>query len=440
MRLVPQRIQAVAVRQAAAARRAASANAGGSAAAIGSATDADDGSPATPAPLPPLPRSPARGARARVHRLPEAHLRADDGGDGVPRWMRKSAGWSWRILVVIALISLLVWATARIQLVFVAVFLGLVITAVLRPLVNVFAKVMPRGLATALGLLSALAFVGGLLTYVITSVTGQWESLSEQFSTGIAQLFALAENLPFGLTITEDQVSEWLEQGQAWLQENQSALLDRAAAGAGSVFEVFAALALAIFCTVFFLARGNEMWKWFLNQLPAKVREKWMLAGGVGWYTFSGYARGTVIIALVDGFLAAIILLIAGVPLAAPLAVLVFIGAFIPLVGAPAAMIIAMVVALAVNGPVNAILVGIGIALIGQFEGHILQPLVMGKQVSLHPLVVALAVTAGTLVAGILGAVIVIPIVAVIWAVYAKLRNLDPPMEDLEPDAKAMEP
>ncbi len=437
---MPQRIQAVAVRQAAAARRAASANAGGSAAAIGSATDADDGSPATAAPLPPLPRSPARGARARVHRLPEAHLRADDGGDGVPRWMRKSAGWSWRILVVVALISLLVWATARIQLVFVAVFLGLVITAVLRPLVNVFAKVMPRGLATALGLLSALAFVGGLLTYVITSVTGQWESLSEQFSTGIAQLFALAENLPFGLTITEDQVSEWLEQGQAWLQENQSALLDRAAAGAGSVFEVFAALALAIFCTVFFLARGNEMWKWFLNQLPAKVREKWMLAGGVGWYTFSGYARGTVIIALVDGFLAAIILLIAGVPLAAPLAVLVFIGAFIPLVGAPAAMIIAMVVALAVNGPVNAILVGIGIALIGQFEGHILQPLVMGKQVSLHPLVVALAVTAGTLVAGILGAVIVIPIVAVIWAVYAKLRNLDPPMEDLEPDAKAMEP
>ncbi|WP_331716253.1 AI-2E family transporter [Occultella aeris] len=435
MRLVPQRIQAVAVRQAAAARRAASANAGRSAAATGSATDADDGSPSA-VPLPPLPRSPARGARARVHRLPEAHLRADDGSDGVPRWMRKSAGWSWRILVVIALIALLVWATARIQLVFVAVFLALVFTAVLRPLVNVFAKIMPRGLATALGMLSALLFVGGLLTYVITSVTGQWESLSEQFATGIAQLLALAENLPFGLTITEDQVNEWFDQGLAWLQENQGALLDRAAAGAGSVFEVFAALALAIFSTVFFLARGSEMWKWFLNQLPAKVREKWMLAGGVGWYTFSGYARGTVIIALVDGFLAAIILLIARVPLAAPLAVLVFIGAFIPLVGAPAAMIVAMVVALAVNGPINAVLVGIGIALIGQFEGHILQPLVMGKQVSLHPLVVALAVTAGTLVAGILGAVIVIPIVAVIWAVYAKLRSLDPPMEELESDAK----
>ncbi|WP_328591656.1 AI-2E family transporter [Occultella glacieicola] len=434
MRLVPQRIQAAAVRQAAAARRAASANTARPAA------ETTDGSAAEPSPLPPLPRSPARGARARVHRLPERHLRADDGGDGVPRWMRKSAGWSWRILVVIALISLLVWATARIQLVFVAVFLGLVITAVLRPLVNVFAKVMPRGLATALGMLSALAFVGGLLTYVITSVTGQWETLSEQFSTGIAQLFALAQNLPFGLTITEDQVNEWLEQGQTWLQENQSDLLNRAAAGAGSVFEVFAALALAIFSTVFFLARGADMWKWFLNQLPAKVREKWMLAGGVGWYTFSGYARGTVIIALVDGILAAIILLIAGVPLAAPLAVLVFIGAFIPLVGAPAAMIIAMVVALAVNGPVNAILVGVGIALIGQFEGHILQPLVMGKQVSLHPLVVALAVTAGTLVAGILGAVIVIPIVAVIWAVYAKLRTLDPPMEDMEPDTKAVEP
>src|SRR5699024_9820820 len=102
-------------------------------------------------------------------------------------------------------------------------------------------------------------------------------------------------------------------------------LLDRAAEGAGSVFETFTILALAIFCTVFFLARGDEMWRWFINQMPGKMREKWMVAGGVSWYTFSGYARGTVIIAFVDGVLAFIVLLIAGVPLAAPLAVLVFI-------------------------------------------------------------------------------------------------------------------
>ena len=382
--------------------------------------------------LPKLTRSPARGARLHAHRLPERHLRAEDTGDGVPRWMVKAGGWSWRLLLVIAVVSLFVWATARIQLVFIAVFLALVFTAVLRPFVNVMNRVMPRGLATGLSILGAFLVVSGLITYVVTSVTGQWSTLSERFSDGLNELFDIAQHLPFGISITTAQLEEWAQTALEWVNENQSELLDRAAEGAGSVFETFTILALAIFCTVFFLARGDEMWRWFINQLPGKMREKWMVAGGVSWYTFSGYARGTVIIAFVDGVLAFIVLLIAGVPLAAPLAVLVFIGAFIPLVGAPAAMIIAMIVALAVNGPLNAVIVGLFIALIGQFEGHVLQPLVMGKQVSLHPVVVALAVTAGILVAGILGAIIVIPIVAVVWAVYSRLRTVDPPMREDE--------
>src|SRR5699024_5852580 len=146
--------------------------------------------------------------------------------------------------------------------------------------------------------------------------------------------FDLLNNLPFGISITTAQLEEWANTGLEWVQENQTELIDRAAEGAGSVFEVFATLALAIFCTVFFLIRGDEMWRWLVNQLPSRVREKWIIAGGVSWYTFSGYARGTVMIALVDGVLAVIVLLIAGVPLAAPLAVLDFIGAFIPLIGA----------------------------------------------------------------------------------------------------------
>ena len=206
----------------------------------------------------------------------------------------------------------------------------------------------------------------------------------------------------------------------------------------GSVAIVFMVLALATFCTVFFLARGATMWHWFLNQLPSGVRQTWHTAGGIGWYTFSGFARGTVIIAFCNAILAGIILAVLQVPLVAPLAVLVFIGTFIPLFGAPAAMIIAMIVAFAAEGPVVAALVGIGIALIGQLEGHVLQPLIMGKQVSLHPVVVALVVTGGTLIAGILGAVVALPLVAVAWAVFAKLRTLDPPtdpdeLEDFDP-------
>jgi predicted PurR-regulated permease PerM len=351
-----------------------------------------------------------------------------------PRWLRGAAGVSWRLLVVIAMVALIFYATSRVQLLFVAVFLAFVFTAVLRPAVDYLARWLPRGLSTALAILGGIVFFLGLLTYVGYSIANQWNDLTKQFSDGIGQITDFLENGPLPFSITNDQIAEWISNGQQWVQEHAGDLAGQAAAGAGSVVEVFSALALAIFCTVFFLSRGREMWTWFLNQLPSRVRESWKTAGGAGWYTFSGYTRGTVIIAVTDGILAFILLSVLRVPLSAPLAVLVFIGAFIPLIGAPLAMVIAMIVALAANGLLSAAIVGIGIALIGQFEGHILQPIVMGKQVAIHPVVIALAVVAGTLTAGILGAVISVPLVAVCWAIFSRLRTLDPPMDEEESD------
>lgn len=355
-----------------------------------------------------------------------------------PRWLRLAAGWSWRILVVSAAVVLVFYATSRVQLLFIVVFLALVFTAVLHPLVELFAKVMPRFAATALALVSAILVLGGLITYITVSVVGQWPDLADQFSSGIDDIIAFLENGPLPWTITSADIDEWWQTALRWLQDNSATIASNAASQLGSVAIVFMVLALATFCTVFFLARGATMWHWFLNQLPSGVRQTWHTAGGIGWYTFSGFARGTVIIAFCNAILAGIILAVLQVPLVAPLAVLVFIGTFIPLFGAPAAMIIAMIVAFAAEGPVVAALVGIGIALIGQLEGHVLQPLIMGKQVSLHPVVVALVVTGGTLIAGILGAVVALPLVAVAWAVFAKLRTLDPPtdpdeLEDFDP-------
>ncbi len=347
-----------------------------------------------------------------------------------PRWLRRSAGVSWRLLVVLAAVVVVFYATSRVTLLFIAVFLALVFTAVLRPLVDLMARIMPRALATALSLLTGILFFLGMLTYVGYSIATQWNDLSKQFAVGINQITDFLESGTLPFTITSEQIAEWIDNGLRWIQEHAGDLASQAAASAGSVVEGFTALALAIFCTIFFLARGAQLWTWFLNQLPARSRSTWVTAGGAGWYTFSGYTRGTVIIAFTDGVLAFFLLTVLGVPLAAPLAVLVFIGAFIPLIGAPAAMVVAMIVALAANGLWSAVFVGVGIALIGQLEGHILQPLIMGKQVSLHPVVVALAVTAGTLTAGILGAVISVPLVAVAWAVYSHLRTLDPPMAE----------
>jgi len=341
------------------------------------------------------------------------------------------AGWSWRVLVVVAAVSLVFWSTSKVLLLFIALFLAMVFTSVLRPVVDFLSRYIPRSLATALSIVLGFLSVAGLLTLVGFSVAGQWASLGEQFNEGISALLDLLQSSPLHLTITDPDVQGWLVQAQDWVSQNSSTVASQALTSAGSVVEVLTALALAIFCTVFFLLRGRQMWVWFLNQLPTRMRPSWFTGGTAAWETFSGYTRGIFLVAASDGALAAIALLVLGVPLAAPLAVLVFIGAFIPLIGAPLAMVIAMIVALAANGIVNAILVGLTIALIGQIEGHLLQPLVMGRQVRLHPVAVALAVTAGTLVAGILGAVISVPLIAVAWAVFSRLRTIDPPTVSL---------
>lgn len=341
----------------------------------------------------------------------------------VPAWLDVAGGWSWRILLTLAVVAIVFWAVAQVQLVFVALFLGLVMTAVLRPVVDLYARLVPRGVAVALGMLTALVGLAAIVVYVVTSVAGQWSSLTDQFSDGVEQIFDFLKDGPLPFSVTYDDFSAWLDDVVVWIKEHASVIAGEAASRVGAVVEVLTAVALAVFCSIFFLARGDSMWRWFVGQLPARARRAWDDVAGAGWQTFSGYTRGTVIIALSDGILAGIFLAIAGVPLAAPLAVLVFVGAFIPLIGAPAAMVIAMVVALAANGIVNAAVVGIGIALIGQFEGHVLQPIVMGHQVSLHPVVVAVVVACGTLVAGIVGAVVAVPLVAVAWTVFSHLRT-----------------
>nr|WP_245528837.1 AI-2E family transporter [Beutenbergia cavernae] len=373
-----------------------------------------------------------------MRKLPERSARATEVGDGTPMWVRKAGGYSWRFLVVIAAIAIVVYGLLQVQIVFIAVFLALVVTSVLEPFVSWLSRWMPRAIATVVAMLSAIVFFAGLLTYVVYSVAGQWTDLAKQFNDGIGQIFDLLENSNLPITITADDINDWIETGRQWLVDHSGELAGQVFANAGGVFEAFTILALGTFVTIFFLVSGARMWRWFLNELPSRSRLTVHGAAGAGWYTFSGYARGTVIIAVIDGVLAYILLVIVGVPLAAPLAVLVFIGAFIPLIGAPAAMIIAAIVALAANGFWPAVIVTIGIAGIGQVEGHILQPLVMGKQVSLHPVVVALGVTAGTFLGGLLGAVIAIPLIAVIWTVYSKLHVKDPPLDGALPSAREL--
>jgi len=336
----------------------------------------------------------------------------------VPMWLRTVAGYSWRLLLVAASIALIVWGMSHVRMVIISIFIALVLTSALRPLRNIYDRHMKRGLAVLCTMVTGILIVGALLTFVVMSVAGSWASLGAEFSNGVERLLELLQGAPFHLHLPFEHVSDALTAGQGWVAGHYSELISRA----GALVEWIVYLALAIFLTVFFLSSGREMWQWILSQFPVKTRANWTKAFSAGFTTFAGYARGLVIIGLIDGILAAILLFALGIPLAAPLAVLVFIGSFIEMIGAPAAMVIAGVVALATRGPIRALLVILGVALIGQIEGHLLQPFIMGRQVKLHPVVIALAVATGTVLAGIMGAILTVPIVAVAWSIYKALR------------------
>ncbi len=358
-----------------------------------------------------------------------------------PDWLQKWGLGSWATIGIAIVVIGVVFLVVQVSPVFIGVFIALLVTALLNPLVNMLDRWISRWLAVLAALTGFVAIVGGLLTLVVTSVADQWPKLANQFSDGIDKIIEFLESTPLHIRLTRDEVTTWVNdmitKGTAYVQENWSTLVGDVLSNVSGVVEVFTVLALVIFATIFFLHSGGNMWRWFLNVLPARSRDTTHRAASAGWITFSGYARGMIIIAATDGILAGIFLQIVHVPLAPVLGVLVFIGAFIPLIGAPTAMGVAMIVALASGGIWQAAVVGLGIAGIGQLEGHILQPLIMGHQVSLHPLVVALGVAAGTLTAGILGAVIATPLISVIWTVFTELHDFDPPIEGpLPPSAR----
>lgn len=210
------------------------------------------------------PSTPRRYARAALGRATTPRI-AVPPDDGTPLWIRRAAGMSWRLLVILAVVVLAVYAMSHVQLLFIGVFLALVVSSLLRPLVNLFDRRLPRALAVLFALLVAIAGLGALVTFVVQSVVGQWSHLAEQFTQGIQDLLTQLQHLPFGISISNDQIRQWIAAGEQWVQQHQQDLVDRAASGAGSLFGFLAMLALATFCTVFFLARGTQMWDWFVN-------------------------------------------------------------------------------------------------------------------------------------------------------------------------------
>jgi predicted PurR-regulated permease PerM len=342
-------------------------------------------------------------------------------GERVPNWLKTAAGWAWRLLILVAAAVVIARGVMGVSLVVAAIFLALVAAAVLRPLVNLLDRAMPRALATVIAYVLGVAVLVGLGTFVGVSIAGQADTLSHEFLGGLAELNKVLRKAPKPLR--DIDLSNVGGSIVSWVETHSDQILSEVSQRAGDIVTFGTAIVLAIFCSVYFVKSGKKMWGWFTGQLSDGARRRWQVAGQAAWHTFSAYTRGLVLVAAANGILSGAALAILRVPLAVPLGVLVFLGTFVPLIGAAVAMVLAVFVALAAKGWIIALVVVALIALIGQIEGHLLQPLIMSRQVRVHPVVVAISVVGGTVLAGVLGAIAAVPVVSTAWAVYKALRD-----------------
>jgi predicted PurR-regulated permease PerM len=309
----------------------------------------------------------------------------------------------------------------RFELIFIALFIALILASLLRPPVNVLSRVLPRSLALMLTALAGMGLLGVLFWQVGDSVAGESGRLGNEFRGGVDRIEDWLEGKPFH--VDPSTLTNLQGKLTSYIEAHRTTLLNQALNGAGRIVDVLTVVALAVFCSIFFANSGDRMWHWFQGQLPDDVRPTWRRCGTTAWHTFAGYTRGIILVAATNAVMVGIALEVLRVPLVLPLTILEFVASFIPLVGSPIAMAVATVVALAGRGMTTAIIVLILIVVFGQIEGHVLQPFVMGWSVRLHPVVVAVSVIAGTLSAGLLGAVVAVPLVSIGWAVWRELRD-----------------
>jgi predicted PurR-regulated permease PerM len=328
----------------------------------------------------------------------------------VPYGLRTAAAWSWRLIVVLVGLYVLLYAAAYVAVVIVPVIVALLLAALLQPgAASLVRQGWPRSLAAFAMLVVGLGVVAGIITLVVERFSAGFSDLATQVSEGIGQVQSFVVRT---FPITRNQLEDAVAQVQETLVDNQDTLASGALTTAATVGEVLTGIVLALFTLFFFLKDGRSIWLWMIGLLPRDSRAYLDEAARRSWRTLISYVRATAAVALVDAIGIGIGLAVLGVPLVIPLAALVFLGAFIPIIGSFLAGSVAVLVALVSVGPIKALIAFGVVVAVMQLEGHVLQPLLLGRAVHVHPLAVVLSIAAGLLIAGIFGALIAVPTVA----------------------------
>ncbi len=358
----------------------------------------------------------------------------------VPYGVDLAAAWSWRFLVIVAAGYVIIWLFAFFAVIAVPVAIAVLISALVTPVVDrLHAVGLPRALATLFVMLAGIATVGLLLTYVGQQVASGASDLADSVVEGIGRIRDWLREGP--LHASDNQINDALEAIQKAITEGtrQNGVLSSTLEVGNALVDVVAGFFIILFSTYFFLADGERIWSWLVRLAPRAARERVDDSGRVAWNSLTQFVRATVLVAAVDALGIMLVALILDVPFVLAIGVLVFLGAFVPMIGATIAGTVAVLVALVDQGPIIALLMLGGVILVQQIEGHVLQPFLMGRFVSVHPLGVIIAIGCGVIAAGVVGALIAVPLAASLNAVIQHLASYtrvgsDDPEEELAED------
>ncbi|SHN45730.1 AI-2E family transporter [Cryptosporangium aurantiacum] len=333
--------------------------------------------------------------------------------ESVPVALRVAAAWAWRLVIVAAVLYGLAHIISMLRFVVIPLMVALLLAALLEPAAGWLRKRgAPNALAATTILVFGLVFVFGTLYLVIQAFINGLQDLTEQVNQALNEGRDWLLSGP--LHISQEQIDSYVDRAQKWLSENSSSLTSGALSTATTLGEVVTGFFLVLFTLFFFLKDGSQIWRFITRLLPRPARPAVRQAGQYSWHTLTSYVRATVFVAFVDAVGIGIGLAVLKVPLTLPLSALVFLGAFIPVIGATLSGAVAVAVALVTQGPAAALIILAVVIGVQQLEGHVLQPLIMGRAVALHPLAVILAIAIGITVAGIVGGLVAVPVLAVL--------------------------
>ncbi|MEO6944359.1 MAG: AI-2E family transporter [Lacisediminihabitans sp.] len=341
-------------------------------------------------------------------------------------------------LIVLLVVAVVVYAAIQLKVVVIPVLIALIIASAFRPFVRMLERFMPRVMAAIISLLISAVVFGGVVTIAVIGVESQFSNLQKSVTNGVNQVVDFIQHGPLNIGAKQlDSFRKTLVDFVTSAQFGSGALT-----GVSLAVELVTGIVLAVIVLFYFMKDGPLIWSFLIKPFKPELHARLRRGGDSAVTTLGGYVRGTAIVASVDALFIGIGLALLHVPLAIPLAIIVFIGAFIPLVGATVAGIVAALVTLVTNGPTAAIIVVIIVVVVQQLEGNFLSPVVLGKSLKLHGLVVLLALTAGTILGGIVGTLLSVPAAAVAWAIIKQWNDpiVPVPGKDIAPIVPEPEP